>query len=163
MPRFFRNWLNLVRVGQALKNKTNWLIWLGVPIALFVSTIILRFGVFPQFPRWHFYLNIAISLVLILYVSLYTRTSKGSKKLLGLGLLFQVPIIAFNFMEILDITDEIIPIMNDIIDDLFKARGGNQRAAQRARVAMIKYEKLAKALRKASVIRKVRETRNKPE
>ena len=56
-----------------------------------------------------------------------------------------------NFIKMVDTIDALIPLMNDIVTNLLKARGGNQAAAQRARKATIVFEKKAKLFRKYSV------------
>ena len=56
-----------------------------------------------------------------------------------------------NFMEMVVLIDSLIPLMNDIVINMLKARGGNKLAAQRARVATVKFEKLAKKFRKVSI------------
>jgi hypothetical protein len=101
VPQSFRNRVNLARVGQALNSQANVLIWLGVPATLLVSTVVLEFGIFPNLQRWHFYANLAISSVLILYVALHTRTSKVNRRLLRWGLLFQIFIIGLNLIQVI--------------------------------------------------------------
>lgn len=59
-----------------------------------------------------------------------------------------------NFMKMIEIIDSLIPMMNDIVTNLLKARGGNRLAGKRARIAMILFEKKAKEFRKVSVKRK---------
>ena len=59
-----------------------------------------------------------------------------------------------NFMRMTEIIDSLIPMMNDIVTNLLKTRGGNALAGQRARKAMIIFEKQAKEFRKVSVRRK---------